>query len=97
MAPSLRRGQGSASELASNLTELSSIDRDSFTRVFDLAALRVPAAGCPELSRRLRGHLLNWPRIRNLARVDGDEMDHSSIGLGTRLGTREAPTLSPPQ
>ncbi|KAK4398429.1 tRNA (guanine(37)-N1)-methyltransferase 1 [Sesamum angolense] len=24
---------------------------------------------------RLRGHLLNWPRIRNIARVPGDEID----------------------
>ncbi|KAJ3696062.1 hypothetical protein LUZ60_001439 [Juncus effusus] len=52
-----------------------SIDRDAFTRVFDVASLRVPAGECWELERRLRGHLLNWPRIRNIARVPGDDVD----------------------
>ncbi|KAK9119227.1 hypothetical protein Scep_017320 [Stephania cephalantha] len=28
-----------------------------------------------DLERRLRGHLLNWPRVRNVARVAGDEME----------------------
>ncbi|KAJ0983591.1 hypothetical protein J5N97_011846 [Dioscorea zingiberensis] len=51
------------------------IDRESFTRSFDLAALRVPAAECSGLERRLRGHLLNWPRVRNVARVPGDDLD----------------------
>lgn len=52
-----------------------SIDRSQFSRAFDIAALRVPAADCSALERRLRGHLLNWPRIRNVARVDGDDVD----------------------
>ncbi|XP_039140257.1 LOW QUALITY PROTEIN: tRNA (guanine(37)-N1)-methyltransferase 1-like [Dioscorea cayenensis subsp. rotundata] len=51
------------------------IDRESFTRSFDIAALRVPAAECSSLERRLRGHLLNWPRVRNIARVPGDDLD----------------------
>ncbi|KAK9085039.1 hypothetical protein Sjap_025450 [Stephania japonica] len=51
------------------------IDRESFARAFDVAALRVPAEDCFDLESRLRGHLLNWPRIRNVARVAGDEME----------------------
>ncbi|KAM0952393.1 putative tRNA (guanine(37)-N(1))-methyltransferase [Dioscorea sansibarensis] len=51
------------------------IDRESFTRSFDIAALQVPAAECSALERRLRGHLLNWPRVRNVARVPGDDLD----------------------
>lgn len=43
--------------------------------MFDLAALRVPSEHCFALESRLRGHLLNWPRIRNIARVPGDDID----------------------
>ncbi|WVZ94433.1 hypothetical protein U9M48_040326 [Paspalum notatum var. saurae] len=46
---------------------------DRFARAFDLAALRVPAAACAPLERRLRGHLLNWPRVRNVARLPNDQ------------------------
>ncbi|XP_010268910.1 PREDICTED: tRNA (guanine(37)-N1)-methyltransferase 1 isoform X2 [Nelumbo nucifera] len=55
--------------------EESIVDRESFSRVFDIAALRVPAEECFSLENRLRGHLLNWPRVRNIARVPGDEME----------------------
>ncbi|OAY71187.1 tRNA (guanine(37)-N1)-methyltransferase 1, partial [Ananas comosus] len=51
------------------------IDRSSFIRSFDVAALRVPAAECSALEARLRGHLLNWPRVRNVARVAGDDVE----------------------
>lgn len=51
------------------------IDRSSFSRAFDVAALRVPAADCSSLEGRLRGHLLNWPRVRNIARSPGDDFD----------------------
>ncbi|KAJ3698881.1 hypothetical protein LUZ61_002586 [Rhynchospora tenuis] len=97
--PSLRHGHGTVSEPVPNLSEQSSIDRDAFTRVFDLAALRVPAAECSELERRLRGHLLNWPRIRNVARVVGDDMDPSISKLLSRnpesYSSDEEPQLSP--
>ncbi|EPS64117.1 hypothetical protein M569_10664, partial [Genlisea aurea] len=52
-----------------------SLNEDDFTRVFDISALRVPADVCSTLENRLRGHLLNWPRIKNIARVPGDEID----------------------
>ncbi|GAV74443.1 Met_10 domain-containing protein [Cephalotus follicularis] len=52
-----------------------------FTRVFHVAALRVPSKDCFILESRLRGHLLNWPRIRNIARVPGDEIDDDVIPL----------------
>ncbi|KAK9938284.1 hypothetical protein M0R45_015034 [Rubus argutus] len=42
------------------------IDEESFSRVFNIAALRVPAKDCFALESRLRGHLLNWPRGRNI-------------------------------
>ncbi|PON86673.1 SAM-dependent methyltransferase TRM5/TYW2-type [Trema orientale] len=46
-----------------------------FTRVFEIAAIRVPSKDCFALESRLRGHLLNWPRVRNIARVPGDDID----------------------
>ncbi|KAL2523608.1 tRNA (guanine(37)-N1)-methyltransferase 2 [Abeliophyllum distichum] len=52
------------------------LDEDAFTRVFDISALRVPSDLCFTLETRLRGHLLNWPRIKNIARVPGDEIDN---------------------
>ncbi|KAJ4975832.1 hypothetical protein NE237_000938 [Protea cynaroides] len=55
--------------------EKSLIDKESFSRIFDVAAIRVPAEDCFPLENRLRGHLLNWPRVRNVARVPGDEME----------------------
>ncbi|XP_071907477.1 tRNA (guanine(37)-N(1))-methyltransferase 1-like [Coffea arabica] len=68
--PTLHQCPSSEQESDSNL-----FDEDSFTRVFDLAALRVPSELCFGLENRLRGHLLNWPRVRNIARVPGDEID----------------------
>ncbi|KAK7244421.1 hypothetical protein RIF29_39242 [Crotalaria pallida] len=57
------------------------LNEESFTRVFDLSALRVPSSHCSALESRLRGHLLNWPRIRNIARVPGDDVDPSIAPL----------------
>ncbi|CAN6457814.1 unnamed protein product [Victoria cruziana] len=51
------------------------LDKRRFARAFDVAALRVPAEDCCALENSLRGHLLNWPRVRNVARVPGDDMD----------------------
>ncbi|PKA52631.1 tRNA (guanine(37)-N1)-methyltransferase 1 [Apostasia shenzhenica] len=59
----------------SDLEQCSTIDRSAFTRTFTVAALRVSAADCSNLERRLRGHLLNWPRVRNVARVPGDDLE----------------------
>ncbi|KAL4554962.1 hypothetical protein LXL04_037572 [Taraxacum kok-saghyz] len=50
-------------------------DETRFIRVFDISAIRVSADRCYALESQLRGHLLNWPRIRNIARVPGDEID----------------------
>ncbi|XP_048319102.2 tRNA (guanine(37)-N1)-methyltransferase 1 [Ziziphus jujuba] len=50
------------------------LDEDKFVRIFDMAALRVPSKDCFAFESRLRGHLLNWPRIRNIARVPGDDI-----------------------
>ncbi|XP_010927890.1 tRNA (guanine(37)-N(1))-methyltransferase 1 [Elaeis guineensis] len=75
--PSLRRGRrpspASPPSLGSGDGPL--IDKASFGRVFDVAALRVPAEECAALENRLRGHLLNWPRVRNVARVSGDDVE----------------------
>jgi len=51
------------------------LDRESFTRIFDLVAIRVPADECGVYVSRLKGHLLNWPRVKNVPRVDGDDGD----------------------
>lgn len=50
-------------------------------RVFDIAALRLPAKDCFVFESRLRGHLLNWPRIRNIARVPGDDVVDDVVEL----------------
>ncbi|KAG1347216.1 tRNA (guanine(37)-N1)-methyltransferase 1 [Cocos nucifera] len=75
--PSLRRGRwpspASPPSLSSGDGPL--IDKASYARVFDVAALRVPAEECAALENRLRGHLLNWPRVRNVARVPGDDVE----------------------
>ncbi|CAO2179894.1 unnamed protein product [Urochloa humidicola] len=68
--PSLRRGRALPDH------------PDPFARAFDLAALRVPAAACAPLERRLRGHLLNWPRVRNVARLPNDQ---GLLALGLSL------------
>ncbi|KAH7842062.1 hypothetical protein Vadar_001065 [Vaccinium darrowii] len=76
--PSLHKGHKSIDkkELVRGETEDDySIDKEFFTRVYDIAALRVPSDHCFALESRLRGHLLNWPRIRNIARVPNDEME----------------------
>ncbi|CAL1385429.1 unnamed protein product [Linum trigynum] len=57
------------------------IDKEAFTRVFDIAAVRVPSQYCFVLESRIRGHLLNWPRIRNIARVPGDEVEEEVVPL----------------
>lgn len=57
------------------------LDEDEFTRVFEISAVRVPAKDCFSLENRLRGHLLNWPRIRNIARVPGDEIEEDVLKL----------------
>ncbi|XP_063945643.1 tRNA (guanine(37)-N1)-methyltransferase 1 isoform X2 [Daucus carota subsp. sativus] len=59
------------------------INEADFTRQFNIAALRVPSDHCFALENRLRGHLLNWPRIRNIARVLGDDIDEDVKELFT--------------
>ncbi|XP_022735309.1 tRNA (guanine(37)-N1)-methyltransferase 1-like [Durio zibethinus] len=61
--------------------EENSFDEQRFTRIFHLAALRVPANDCFALENRLRGHLLNWPRVKNIARVPGDEIEEEMMTL----------------
>ncbi|XP_038973917.1 tRNA (guanine(37)-N1)-methyltransferase 1 isoform X2 [Phoenix dactylifera] len=75
--PSLRRGRrpSPASPPSRGSGDGPLIDRASFARVFDVPALRVPVEECAALESRLRGHLLNWPRVRNVARVPGDDME----------------------
>lgn len=51
------------------------LDESLFTRVYDVSAIRVSSERCYALESQLRGHLLNWPRVRNIARVSGDEID----------------------
>lgn len=71
--PSLHKGANP--NLSQQHQDNSLIDRDSFSKTFLIAALRVSADHCFALESRLRGHLLNWPRVRNIARVPGDDID----------------------
>lgn len=77
--PSLLRGQpptpSDTTGDASECDQTSYFGRSSFSRTFNIAALRIPASDCSLLEDRLRGHLLNWPRIRNVARVPGDDIE----------------------
>ncbi|PIN23048.1 tRNA modification enzyme [Handroanthus impetiginosus] len=77
--PSLRKGHSpfplELPKYSSSGEIIASLDEAAFTRVFDISALRVPSHICSTLENRLRGHLLNWPRIKNIARVPGDEFD----------------------
>ncbi|KAI5078860.1 hypothetical protein GOP47_0006531 [Adiantum capillus-veneris] len=52
-----------------------------FARTYRLVALQVSLAECESLADRLKGHLLNWPRISNIARVEGDDMDWDTVRL----------------
>ncbi|CAN8273697.1 unnamed protein product [Cochlearia groenlandica] len=67
--------KGKIEDLEESIEKSVLLDEDDFARVFEVSALRVPAKDCFELENRLRGHLLNWPRIRNIARVPGDEIE----------------------
>ncbi|KAF0919331.1 hypothetical protein E2562_029192 [Oryza meyeriana var. granulata] len=84
--PSLRRGRRLPGETNGPL---------SFARIFDLAALRVPAAACAPLERRLRGHLLNWPRVRNVVRLPGDDGGYDILLFPASPPSPPTP-LSPP-
>ncbi|XP_044482778.1 tRNA (guanine(37)-N1)-methyltransferase 1 [Mangifera indica] len=79
--PSLLKGK--TTEIPKQLQDEANpvFDESQFTRIFDIAALRVPAKDCFALESRLRGHLLNWPRVRNIARVPGDDVDTQFITL----------------
>lgn len=57
------------------------LDRERFSRVYTLAALRVPAEDCGVYVSRLKAHLLNWPRVKNVARVGGDDGDSALESL----------------
>ncbi|XP_040384590.1 tRNA (guanine(37)-N1)-methyltransferase 1 isoform X2 [Oryza brachyantha] len=84
--PSLRRGRRLLGATDGPL---------SFARIFDLAALRVPANACAPLERRLRGHLLNWPRVHNVVRLPGGDGGHDILLF--RTSPPRSPTaLSPP-
>nr|XP_043620988.1 tRNA (guanine(37)-N1)-methyltransferase 1 isoform X2 [Erigeron canadensis] len=76
--PSLSKGINPISKTqqeTNNQDSLSNFDEAHFTRVYNISALKVNASQCHVLESQLRGHLLNWPRIRNIARVPGDEID----------------------
>ena len=57
------------------------LDRESFSRVYTLTALRVPAEDCGVYVSKLKAHLLNWPRVKNVARVEGDDGDSALESL----------------
>ncbi|KAG6551962.1 hypothetical protein Mapa_006579 [Marchantia paleacea] len=57
------------------------IKKESFIRVYYISALRVPAKDCHELEKNLDQHLLNWPRVDNIARVRRDDVDQDLENL----------------
>ncbi|KAL4394981.1 hypothetical protein AHAS_Ahas02G0206300 [Arachis hypogaea] len=67
-SPTLQRPQNNA---------FLTLREDAFTRVFHLSA------HCSALKTRLRGHLLNWPCVGNIARVPGDGLDPDPASLVT--------------
>ncbi|CAA7025271.1 unnamed protein product [Microthlaspi erraticum] len=74
-----RRGKIGDSE--ESIEESALLNESDFTRIIEISAVRVPAKDCFSLENRLRGHLLNWPRIRNIARVPGDEIEEDVLKL----------------
>ncbi|CAA0815930.1 tRNA (guanine(37)-N1)-methyltransferase 2 [Striga hermonthica] len=82
--PSLRKGHAPTPLELPKLQldeNIASLDEAAFTRVFEISALRVPSEVCSTLENRFRGHLLNWPRVKNIARVPGDEVDDQLEGV----------------
>ncbi|KAG8386246.1 hypothetical protein BUALT_Bualt03G0129000 [Buddleja alternifolia] len=104
--PSLHKGHSpfplESPKCPSSVDDLTSFDEAAFTRVFDVSALRVPSNLCSTFENRLRGHLLNWPRIKNIARVAGDEIEdqfktilpNSIDGTDTETETEKLVTLN---
>ncbi|RYR72390.1 hypothetical protein S83_005253 [Arachis hypogaea] len=64
------------------------LHEDSFTRVFLLSALRVTSTHCAALETCIHGHLLNWPRVCNIARVLGDDLGPDLASLVTSEKSR---------
>ncbi|CAI5482176.1 unnamed protein product [Closterium sp. Yama58-4] len=74
------------------------MDRAAFVRQFVVPGLRVPPASCGALVKQLAaaGCLLDWPRLKNVARVPGDGGDEveergkgGENGRGGRRGEEE--------
>ncbi|GJP53898.1 hypothetical protein CLOM_g13015 [Closterium sp. NIES-68] len=63
------------------------IDRAAFVRKFVVPGLRVPPASCGPLVKQLAaaGCLLDWPRLKNVARVAGDGGDGGVSGDEARV------------
>ncbi|XLR54578.1 hypothetical protein S83_005250 [Arachis hypogaea] len=80
--PSLHKGTTPTLQRPQN-DALLTVCEDAFTRVFHLSALCVPSAHYSALETRLRGHLLNCPRVRNITRVPGDDLNPDLASLVT--------------
>ncbi|KAL2645459.1 hypothetical protein R1flu_013046 [Riccia fluitans] len=57
----------------------------SFVRVYYIPALRVPAKDSGTLAHGLEEHLLNWPRVSNIARVSGYDVAEDLQSLFLRM------------
>uniref|UniRef100_A0A1J3CD59 tRNA (guanine(37)-N1)-methyltransferase n=1 Tax=Noccaea caerulescens TaxID=107243 RepID=A0A1J3CD59_NOCCA len=73
--------RGKIGDSEESIEKCALLNEEDFTRIFEISAVRVPAKDCFSLENRLRGHLLNWPRIRNIARVPGDEIEDDVLKL----------------
>ncbi|CAI5504580.1 unnamed protein product [Closterium sp. Naga37s-1] len=67
-------GTGGSSRRRERVYRAVEIDRAAFVRQFVVPGLRVPPASCGPLVKQLAaaGCLLDWPRLKNVARVAGD-------------------------
>ncbi|GBG81968.1 hypothetical protein CBR_g34149 [Chara braunii] len=70
------------------------LDRSHFDRKVDVVALLVGIEMCGNLVRRLSGHLLNLPRVKNVVHVpppddddDDDDDDEEDMDMGERRNT----------
>ncbi|CAI5994854.1 unnamed protein product [Closterium sp. NIES-64] len=75
-------GTGGSSRIRERVFRAVEIDRAAFVRQFVVPGLRVPPASCGPLVKQLAaaGCLLDWPRLKNVARVAGDGGDGEGGG-----------------
>lgn len=49
------------------------LDRDSFRKVLNVPALRIPKSRCQEYMKKFRGHTLDRPKLRCIVSEEGKD------------------------